>query len=108
MRIGIDARFWHSMHAGMSQYTKGLVKGLAKIDRSNDYLIFIRREDLAEWDVGAPNFHPHVLDIPHYSFAEQLLLPWILMGYRLDVMHFANFNHPLLYPRLFTVTVHDL
>ena len=96
------------MHAGMSQYTKGLVKGLAKIDRSNDYLIFIRREDLAEWDVGAPNFHPVVIDIPHYSFAEQFLLPWILMGYRLDVTHFANFNHPLLYPRLFTVTVHDL
>jgi glycosyltransferase involved in cell wall biosynthesis len=108
MRIGIDARFWHSTHAGMSQYTKGLVKGLAKIDRQNEYLVFLRKKDLEEWDIGAPNFHPVVIDIPHYSFAEQLILPFLLRSYRLDLVHFANFNHPLLYWGKFTVTIHDL
>lgn len=108
MRIGIDARFWHSMHAGMSQYTKGLVKGLAKIDRTNDYFIILRKRDLDEWDVGAPNFHPVVYDIPHYSFSEQLVLPWKLLALNLDLMHFTNFNFPLVYPKKFTVTIHDL
>ncbi len=107
MRIGIDARFWHSMHAGMSQYTKGLVKGLAKIDRQNDYFIILRKRDLDEWDVGAPNFHPVVYDIPHYSITEQFVLPWKLLTLKLDLVHFTNFNFPLIYPKRFTVTIHD-
>jgi glycosyltransferase involved in cell wall biosynthesis len=108
MRIGIDARFWHSKHAGISQYTKGLVKSLAAIDRQHDYYVIIRKEDLSEWDVGAPNFHPVVIDIPHYSLAEQLFLPWKLLSLHLDLVHFCNFNHPILYPGRFTVTIHDL
>lgn len=108
MRIGIDARFWHSTNTGIGQYTKGLVKGLAKIDRKNEYLIFIRKRDLEEWDVSAPNFHPVVVDIAHYTLAEQFVLPWILLSHRLDLVHFANFNFPLLYPKKFTVTIHDL
>lgn len=108
MRIGIDARFWHSRNTGIGQYTKGLVKGLAKIDRTNEYIVFIRQHDLEEWDVGAPNFRPVVVNIPHYSLAEQLIFPWILLSHRLDLVHFANFNFPILYPKRFTVTIHDL
>jgi len=108
MRIGIDARFWHSSNTGIGQYTKGLVKGLAAIDRKNEYVIFLRKKDLEEWDIGAPNFHPVVIDIMHYSFAEQLIMPWKLLTHRFDLVHFANFNFPLFYPKKFTVTIHDL
>jgi glycosyltransferase involved in cell wall biosynthesis len=108
MRIGIDARFWHSTHTGIGQYTKGLVHGLAKIDRENEYIVFIRRRDLEEWDVKAPNFKPIVVDIAHYSLAEQLVFPFILLSHRPDLVHFANFNHPIFYPGKFTVTIHDL
>ena len=108
MRIGIDARFWHSSNTGIGQYTKGLVKALAKIDRKNEYVIFLRKKDLEEWDIGASNFRPVVVDIMHYSFAEQIILPWIFLSHRLDLIHFANFNFPILYPGKFVVTIHDL
>src|SRR3990170_8425690 len=106
MRIGIDARFWHSSNTGIGQYTKGLVKALAKIDRKNEYVIFLRKKDLEEWDIGASNFRPVVVDIMHYSFAEQIILPWIFLSHRLDLIHFANFNFPILYPGKFVVTIH--
>lgn len=49
-----------------------------------------------------------LVNIRHYSFAEQAKLPRILNRYRLDLVHFLNFNVPLLYKGPFVVTIHDL
>jgi glycosyltransferase involved in cell wall biosynthesis len=40
--------------------------------------------------------------------AEQKSLSSILKAHKFDLVHFANFNHPIAYRRPFIVTVHDL
>lgn len=107
-RIGIDARFWHSINTGLSQYTKKLIKDLAKKDKENEYIIFLRKHDLEEWDIIAKNFHPVVVDVVHYSFAEQIIFLWKLLISKLDLVLFLNLNYPVFYPKKFIVVVHDL
>ena len=44
----------------------------------------------------------------HYSFAEQYNFLKLLNQYELDLVHFLNFNVPVLYRRPFIVTIHDV
>lgn len=108
MRIGIDGRFWHSSHAGLSQYTKGIIKALVRQDKENEYLVFLNNKDLEEWDIKAGNFRTIVINIGHFSWLEQLIFPFKLSLYKLDLVYFPNFNHPILYLGKIIITVHDL
>ena len=108
MRIGIDGRFWHSSNAGLSQHTKGIVKALAKYDKENKYIVFLRKNGLEEWDLNVSNFQVEVVDIKHFSLSEQFIFPLKLLIHKLDLMYFPNFNHPIFYPGKFITTVHDL
>jgi hypothetical protein len=44
MRIGIDARLWEQ--TGVGRYIRNLVVNLQKIDKKNEYVLFVRKEDL--------------------------------------------------------------
>ena len=108
MRIGLDLRFWRSGTGGLGRYSRNLLKELLKIDKDNHYTAIITPEDELEFDLHAPNLTKLVVPIPHYSLAEQTKLPKILKAQNFDLVHFTNFNHPILYRRPFVVTVHDL
>jgi glycosyltransferase involved in cell wall biosynthesis len=108
MRIGIDARMFRSSTGGIGVYSQNLLRNLAKVDKKNKYFIFLGEEDLEEYDIKADNFKPIKVNIPHYWFREQLIFPRILEKYNLDLVHFLNFNHPILYPDKFVVSIHDL
>jgi len=108
MLIGIDARFYRSSTAGIGRYTRALIDNLSKIDHENDYKIFITPEDDKEFNVKANNFSKVVVPISHYTLAEQTKFLKILNSYKLDLVHFTNFNHPLFYRGKFIVTIHDL
>lgn len=108
MRIGLDLRFWRSGTGGLGRYSRNLLKELLKIDKDNHYTAIITPEDEPEFDLHAPNLTKLVVPIPHYSLAEQTKLPKILKAQNFDLVHFTNFNHPILYRRPFVVTVHDL
>ncbi|MBV8675000.1 MAG: glycosyltransferase family 4 protein [Acidobacteriaceae bacterium] len=41
-------------------------------------------------------------------FFEQLVLPFILLGYRIEVLHSLHYTHPLICPCRRVVTIHDL
>lgn len=106
--IGIDARFYRSQTGGLGRYTRNLLTELAKIDQENRYTAIITPADQAEYVSPGPNFTKLTVDIPYYSLAEQRTLPRVLTDQGFDLVHFANFNHPILYRRPFVVTVHDL
>jgi len=108
MRIAIDARFYRSSTGGIGRYARGLVKELAKIDQENEYTIIISREDLLEFDIKKDNFKPLVVDFIHYTVAEQIKFLKLLNDHQFDLVHFTNFNHPILYKGKFVITVHDL
>jgi glycosyltransferase involved in cell wall biosynthesis len=106
-RIGIDARFYRQATGGLGRYTRELIRHLAIHDTVNEYYVFLTEPDLAEWDLSQPNFHPVVVKEGHYSIGEQTRFLATLYKHKLDLVHFLNFNHPILYRRPFIVTLHD-
>lgn len=107
-RIGIDARFYGSIGKGLGRYTEKLIQNLEKIDSQNQYFIFLRKENFDAYLPKNPNFKKILADYGWYSFSEQLIYPFCLYRYRLDLMHFPHFNVPLLYWKKIVVTIHDL
>lgn len=108
MKIGIDARFYGSLGKGLGRYTQKLIENLEKEDSQNEYFIFLRRENFEEYVPANKNFRKILADCRWYSFAEQIRMPFLLLKYRLDLMHFPHFNVPVFYPKKFIITIHDL
>ena len=109
MRIGIDARFHGSVGKGLGRYTEKLIEHLETIAPSGDeFFIFLRKENYDEYAPKSASFHKVLADHPWYGWGEQILFPFLLRRYRLDLVHFPHFNVPLLYRRPFVVTIHDL
>lgn len=108
MKIGIDARFFGTSGKGLGRYTQKLVEELEKIDHNNQYYIFLNQHNFDEYQPKNPNFHKILVNIPWYSWQEQLIFPNILKKYKLDLVHFLHFNIPILYRKPYFVTIHDL
>ena len=105
-RLGFDARLIGE--TGVGRYIKNLLLCLSLIDPVNLYFIFLKSNDLPKFNFRNPNFHKIALDVKWHTLGEQLLLPFILQKYKLDLVHFPYFNVPLFYPGKYLVTVHDL
>ena len=108
MKIGLDLRFWRSGTGGLGRYSRNLLRELLQIDQENQYTAIITPEDEPEFDLSAPKLTKLVVPIGHYSFGEQTKLVKILNEQNFDLVHFTNFNHPIMYRRPFVVTIHDL
>jgi glycosyltransferase involved in cell wall biosynthesis len=108
MRIGIDARFYGAIGKGLGRYTQKLIENLERIDGSNQYFIFLRKENFNDYVPRNKNFHKILADYRWYTFSEQLKMPRLLNKYELDLVHFPHFNVPLFYRRPFVITIHDL
>ncbi|MBI5122412.1 glycosyltransferase family 4 protein [Candidatus Roizmanbacteria bacterium] len=110
MRIGIDARLWNE--TGIGRYIRNLVENLQKIDKKNEYVLFVKtgfkdrsfgfdQDKSLNWKVVETAIHWH-------SFEEQIKFPSILNKENLDLMHFPYFSLPIFYKKPFVVTIHDL
>ncbi len=109
MRIGIDARFYGpSGGKGIGRYTQQLIINLEKIDKENEYFIFLRQENFDLYRPLNKRFHKVLADYRWYSLKEQIYFPIKLYKFRLDLVHFLHFNVPIFYFRRFVVTIHDL
>jgi len=136
-KILIDGRFI-GVGDSISRYTLELLSGILRIDQENQYTILIRPKGLHEVQqffkfearstkletnskfkiqnsklienckLKIENLHVKVLDIPHYSLAEQTKLLAYLNKEKFDLVHFTQFNHPILYHGNYIVTIHDL
>ena len=115
MRIGIDARFYGSCSKGLGRYTQKLIENLEKIykrkktlRKKDQFFIFLRKENFAEYQPRNKNFHKVLADYKWYTFSEQINMPRLLNKYNLDLAHFPHFNVPIFYRKKFIVTIHDL
>src|SRR5690349_17429006 len=107
MRIGIDARLWRE--TGVGRYIRNLVWQLQKLDKQNDYVLFVQngftRDELgftdSRWKIVPTGIHWH-------SLSEQKDFPKLLNKENLDLMHFPYFSHPIFYNKPFVITIHDL
>jgi len=136
MRILIDGRFI-GVGESISRYTLEIVKGILDLDKKNDYTLLIRSqgEKIAKQflqttnnksqkpnkqQITNPKNRPmpsalrpanlklKVLNVSHYSLAEQTKLLKYLNKEKFDLVHFTQFNHPVRYRGKFVVTIHDL
>lgn len=109
MRIGIDARFYGPVAGtGIGRYTQRLLEQLELLDTDNEYLVFLRQDNFELYQPKNPRFRKALAPWRWYSLAEQVYFPRLLRQENLDLTHFTHFNVPLLAPRPFVVTVHDL
>ncbi len=106
MKIIIDARLYSQ--SGVGRYLQKLIQNLALIDKKNQYLIFLRKQDYNSFLLPSGNFQKRLVDIPWHSLAEQIFLPLYLIKERADLVHFPYFSIPILYPGKFILTIHDL
>jgi len=110
-RILIDGRFV-GVGDSVSRQTLETAKAVIKIDQKNEYTLLLHPIGLP---VAEDFFQPKpknlnfvVLDIKHYSLAEQTKLLGYLIQKRYDLVHFMQFNHPIFYRGAFVVNILDL
>lgn len=111
MRIGFDFRMGGSINAGLGRYGFELLTKILVQDSQNQYFIFYNKNNSNPKDLAIlKKLGGNLIEtnIRHYSFREQLSLPRILNKYNLDLVHFPNFNVPILYKKPYVVTIHDM
>ena len=105
MKIGIDAR---NDGTGVGRYTFSLIRELARIDRENEYVLFLNSARFAAESPPGPNFRTVEAGIPWFTLREQLLLPRLVAREGVDLVHYPHLTVPVLSRTPFVVTVHDL
>ena len=105
MKIVIDAR---RIRQSTARYSRNLIDQLQKIDTDNEYVVFIHKQDVGHWRPKAKNFKLKVVGADHYTFAEQLVLPWQIYAQKADLVHFTMPQQPFIYFRKKVTTIHDL
>lgn len=107
MKIAIDARFYGTGHTGLGRYTTNVLKYLPN-HLPNYTLQVLLRDDQFTSFKAAKNVQKVRADVPHYSLAEQILLPLLLTKLKPDLYYTLHFNAPIALPTPMIVTVHDL
>ncbi|MEI6563168.1 MAG: glycosyltransferase family 1 protein [bacterium] len=121
MKIALDARWIFNEISGIGSHTRDLIRHIARLDRTNTYILLFSDRALAErtWadaELGdKPNFRPDIIPWSVFSPHSQLMLPSRLTRHRVEVYHSTNYMIPLAsFPRgrpgkiRCVVTIHDL
>jgi glycosyltransferase involved in cell wall biosynthesis len=108
MRCAIDARLVHYTQAGIGQYTIRLIRALAALNRSDEFIILQSRKH-PQPIISQSNFRRLGLWTPSHNRFEQIALPIELLRVEADVLHSPDFIPPF-YSRRFrsVITIHDL
>ena len=107
LRIGIDGRAIYKEIDGIGRYSLNLIRSLASIDSTNQYVIF-KNQDVAERLTPAENFREVAVRFRHLSLRSVAYLPLVMRGLDLDVFHAPFFVCPAWGIKNVIVTVHDL
>jgi glycosyltransferase involved in cell wall biosynthesis len=113
MRIGVNLLPFRQQLAGAGRFAKNILENLVQLDRRNKYFLFVTESGKVNFRYGADNFTqitcPFLPDaILTRIFWEQLVLPWQLLNYRIDLLFTPSVAIPF-FTHVKTVTViHDM
>jgi len=108
-RIGIDCRMMGKAQAtGIGNYIQQVVSRIIELDKENEYFLFFKPENFDLLQNLPPNATKIISNCHWYSLCEQVKFCAQLYKYNLDLVHFPQFNVPILYNRPFVVTIHDI
>jgi glycosyltransferase involved in cell wall biosynthesis len=105
VRVAIDARKLHDF--GIGTYIRNLLRQLARIDCSTEYVLLCQQADLDVAEQLGPNFRTVLEPSPNYSLREQIRVPWVLRRVRPDVYHAPHYVLPAGVHCRSVVTIHD-
>jgi len=112
MIIGIDAsRANRSLRTGTEWYSFYIIQNLARIDRQNQYILYLDQEpaaDLLEAVAPYDNFELRRLQWPWRYFWTLGRLSWEMIVRRPDVLFVPAHSLPLFHPRRTINTIHDI
>lgn len=106
MRIVIDAR--HLRDFGIGTYIRNLVRSLAAAHSPNQFLLIARPDDANELAGLPPNFSVVPYALTDRELVNDLSFPLLLRRLKPDLVHMPLNTVPVLMPRPYVVTVHDL
>ncbi len=105
MRIGIDVRPLAQRGGGIKRYTENLLRALARVDRTNGYVLYGRVD---------PDQRPVLGRRFSWTGSDFLLKRWLDNFYltgdarNVELFHGTNYSAPILNSFPFILTVHDL
>lgn len=106
MKLGIDARFLQTRSRGPERYIEKLIENLTGIIENHEVYLFVLPHVKLS---GLPkNWRVIKVKSKWYGLSEQLIFPFQLYKYHLDLVHFCHFNAPIIYRKKYIVTIHDL
>jgi glycosyltransferase involved in cell wall biosynthesis len=108
VRLGIDATPLAAGKSGIGYHVEYLVRALAASGRFEEILLFSNRPPV--WD-GLPPSGVRWPDrhlFPKRAFWLQFFLPRLIREEKPDLVHYVNFNAPILHRHPFVVTFHDM
>ena len=108
MRIGIDARMYGKSQSGIGNYIKQITDQIFKLDKTNEYFIFLLEPTFSSYQTPNNRVHKIKATAYWYGYAEQTKFLFQLLKYKLDLVHFPNFNAPILYPGKRITSIHDI
>jgi glycosyltransferase involved in cell wall biosynthesis len=105
VRIAIDARKLRDF--GIGTYVRNLLRHLARLDRTTEYVVLCREADRELTRELGENFRPVPERSANYSFREQFSVPMDLRREGVDLFHAPHYVLPPLTPCRSVVTIHD-
>ena len=105
MRIAIDARKLRDY--GIGTYIRNLLRHLARLDTTSEYVVLCRNEDSAYAAELGENFRAVSEESPAYSVREQFTVPLALRREKAELFHAPHYVLPPLAPCRSVVTIHD-
>jgi glycosyltransferase involved in cell wall biosynthesis len=107
MTIGLEAERANLPNpTGVERFAAELIKELAKIDQTNNYILYFRTQP-KDWFYKLPsNFKCKVMPFP--KFWTQIRLSWEMLTHPVDVLVILASALPFYHPKNSIVTVHDI
>jgi glycosyltransferase involved in cell wall biosynthesis len=106
MKIAVDARRLRDF--GIGTYIRNLMTAIGAIDQTNEYLLISLPEDEQLLRHLPKNFRPIPCTRPDTGWMDHIALPWLLRQLSPDVCHIPLNRVPLMMPKPYVVTVHDM
>ena len=109
MKIGIEGqRLFRKKKHGMDMVALELIKNLQKIDKENEYFIFVKPDEDSSVLSETPNFKIIELDGGPYPTWEQFALPKAAKKYGCEILHCTSNTAPFFTDIPLITILHDI
>ena len=106
LRIVLDIR--HLRDFGPGTYIRNLIRGLAAVDTVNHYSLASATADTPDLPPLPQNFELAIYHPPSRPLMDHVSYPWFLRSLAPDLVHMPVNEVPLLMPKPYVVTIHDM